>query len=223
HALGDKDGVLEVVALPRHERDQHVLAEGQLSHVAGGPVRQYVTRLDDFARSDDRLLVVAGALIRALVLGQMVNVGYDFAFRRLGANEDALGIHAFDHAAAGSHHANTRIDGDSAFHAGTDQGGLSADARHGLALHVGAHERAVGVVVLQEGNQRRRNAHHLVGRHVLQLDLLTRGHAVVAVQTGAHQVSGEAPLFVHVGGGLSDVLAFFFESAEPLDAIGNGA
>jgi hypothetical protein len=30
-ALGDEDGVLEVVAVPRHERDEHVAAEGQLA------------------------------------------------------------------------------------------------------------------------------------------------------------------------------------------------
>ena len=30
-ALGDEDRVLEVVALPRHERDEHVLAERQLA------------------------------------------------------------------------------------------------------------------------------------------------------------------------------------------------
>ena len=32
-ALGDEDRVLEVVALPRHERDEHVLAERELAHV----------------------------------------------------------------------------------------------------------------------------------------------------------------------------------------------
>ena len=33
-ALGDEDRVLEVVALPRHERDEHVLPERELAHVA---------------------------------------------------------------------------------------------------------------------------------------------------------------------------------------------
>ena len=37
-ALGDEDRVLEVVALPGHERDEHVLAERELAHVAAtGP------------------------------------------------------------------------------------------------------------------------------------------------------------------------------------------
>ena len=36
-ALGDEDRVFEVVALPRHERDDHVLAERELAHVVAGP------------------------------------------------------------------------------------------------------------------------------------------------------------------------------------------
>ena len=41
-ALGDEDRVLEVVTLPGHERDEHVLAERELAHVAGGTVGQHV-------------------------------------------------------------------------------------------------------------------------------------------------------------------------------------
>jgi hypothetical protein len=35
--LGDQDRVLEVVAVPRHEGDEHVLAERELAHVGRGP------------------------------------------------------------------------------------------------------------------------------------------------------------------------------------------
>ena len=37
-ALGEQDGVLEVVAHPRHERDEHVLAERQIAQVRRGAV-----------------------------------------------------------------------------------------------------------------------------------------------------------------------------------------
>ena len=53
-------------------------------------------------------------------------------------------------------------------------GASRADERHGLALHVRAHERAVRVVVLEERNERRGDRHHLVRRDVHQLDLLGR-------------------------------------------------
>ncbi len=44
-ALADEDRVLEVVALPGHERDQHVLAERELAHVRGRTVREHVVLL----------------------------------------------------------------------------------------------------------------------------------------------------------------------------------
>ena len=53
-----------------------------------------------------------------------------------------------------------RDDGDAgvarhdALHAGADERRIGAEQRHRLALHVGAHEGAVGVVVLEERDQR---------------------------------------------------------------------
>ena len=41
-ALGEKDRVLEVVAVPRHERDQHVAAEREFAEVGRGTVRDDV-------------------------------------------------------------------------------------------------------------------------------------------------------------------------------------
>ena len=52
--LGEDDGVLEVVALPRHEGDEQVLAEGQLAVVGGGAVGEDVARLDLVALVDQR-------------------------------------------------------------------------------------------------------------------------------------------------------------------------
>src|SRR4029450_10964223 len=42
-ALRDDDRVLEVVALPRHERDEHVRAERELATVRVAPVREDLT------------------------------------------------------------------------------------------------------------------------------------------------------------------------------------
>ena len=49
------------------------------------------------------------------------------------------------------------------FHAGAHQRSVSPDQRHCLALHVGPHERPVGVVMLQKRDQRGRDAHDLHG------------------------------------------------------------
>ena len=73
--LGDEDRVLEVVAAPGHERDQDVLAQRQLAALGGRTVGDDVAHLDVVAALDDRLLVDAGVLVRALELGQVVDVG----------------------------------------------------------------------------------------------------------------------------------------------------
>ena len=65
---------------------------------------------------------------------------------------------------------------------GADERRVRADERHGLTLHVRAHERAVRVVVLEERNERGGDRHHLVRRDVHQLDHLGRDHLEVAVE-----------------------------------------
>jgi hypothetical protein len=52
--LVDEDRVLEVVAAPRHERDDHVLAERQLAGLGRGTVADDVTLLHLVADLDDR-------------------------------------------------------------------------------------------------------------------------------------------------------------------------
>ena len=63
---------------------------------------------------------------------------------------------------------------DHAFHAGADERRFGANQRHRLALHVRAHQRAVGVVVLEERDQRRGDRNELLRRHVHEVDLVAR-------------------------------------------------
>ena len=102
-ALADEDRVLEVVAVPGHERDQHVLAERELADVGRGAVGDDVLGLDLVAALDDRALVDVRVLVRALVLDQVVDVDADLARHRLlvvDADDDAVGVDVVDHAAA---------------------------------------------------------------------------------------------------------------------------
>ena len=82
HALGDQDRVLEVVAVPRHERDQHVLAERELAQVGRRTVGQHVAARDHVTDVHQRTLVDAGVLVRARVLGQRVDVDAGVVRRR---------------------------------------------------------------------------------------------------------------------------------------------
>src|SRR6202044_1740082 len=58
-ALGDEDRVLEVVAAPRHEGDDHVLAELELTLLRRRTVGDDVAGTNFVAAADDRLLVDA--------------------------------------------------------------------------------------------------------------------------------------------------------------------
>jgi hypothetical protein len=70
-ALANQDRVLEVVTVPRHERDQYVLAERQLTEVGRGAVGDDVTLGNTVALLDDRLVNVR-VLVRPRVLGEVV-------------------------------------------------------------------------------------------------------------------------------------------------------
>ena len=106
HALGDQDRVLEVVAAPRHERDEHVAAERELAQLGARAVGQHLALGHALPDADDRPLVDAGVLVRALELGQAVDVGAHLARQAFGlaaldAHDDALAVDVVDDARRG--------------------------------------------------------------------------------------------------------------------------
>ena len=206
--LGEQDRVFEVVAVPRHERDQHVAAERELAEIGRRTVGDDVTLLDDVADLHQRTLVDAGRLVGALELHQPVDV--DARLGRIeilgGADDDACGVDLVDHARAARRDRSTRVTRDDALHAGTDERRLGAHQRHRLALHVRAHQRAVGVVVLQERDQRRGDRNQLLRRHVHVVDLVRRHRHDFAGMTADHEVLGEAALGIERHVGLRDAI-----------------
>ena len=81
-AVADDDRVLVVAALPAHERDEHVPAEGELALLRRRAVGDRLAVRDPRADVDDRALVDAGALVAAdelveLVLVELAGVGLD--------------------------------------------------------------------------------------------------------------------------------------------------
>ena len=66
------------------------------------------------------------------------------------------------------------VAGGAGLDAGADVRRLGPHQRHGLALHVGAHEGAVGVVVLEERDERGGHRDDLLRRHVHEVDLVRR-------------------------------------------------
>src|SRR5205814_5265426 len=98
--LGEQDRVFEVVAVPRHERDQYVAAERELAEIGRGTVGNDVALPDDIANLHQRTLVDAGRLVGALVLHQPVDI--DAGLGRVeifgGTDHDAGGVDLVDDA-----------------------------------------------------------------------------------------------------------------------------
>src|SRR6266700_4686115 len=96
HALGQKNGVLEVVALPRHEGDQHVAAQRHLAVLDGRPVGQDVALLHVLAWLDLGAVVEAGALVGAGELLQRVVPLRPVAVRLHDDLEDRRRVHSLE-------------------------------------------------------------------------------------------------------------------------------
>jgi hypothetical protein len=67
-----------------------------------------------------------------------------------------------------------RVDGGAVLEAGADERRLRDHQRHGLPLHVRAHQRAVRVVVLEERDQAVETDTTCAGVDVHELDVLRR-------------------------------------------------
>ena len=156
-ALRHQDRVLVVVALPGHVGDQHVLAEGDLAAFTGRAVGQHLTGDHRVAELHDRAVIQAGVLVGALVLLQVVGVVVAVFI----ADHDGGGIHIGHRAVHGGDRHHARVAGHLGFQAGAHERTLRAQQRHSLTLHVRAHQGAVGVVVLEEGDQRGGHGDHL--------------------------------------------------------------
>ena len=221
--LRDEDRVLEVVSAPGHEGDENILAQRQFTLLGGRTVGDDIARLDMIAWLDDGPLVDAGVLVGSLELDQVVDVRLgrsQVVGLRGSADHDASRIDGLNHALAPGHHRHTRIARHNPFHTRTDQRRSGSDERHRLPLHVGAHEGAVGVVVLQKGNQRRSHRHQLVGQHVHQGDLFRLGHHVLAIVPAQDHLGGELAFLVERRVRLGDEVTLLLQRRVETDLVG---
>ena len=114
------------------------------------------------------------------------------------------------------------VTGHDRLHAGADERRLGAHQRHGLTLHVRAHQRAVGVVVLEERDQRRGHRNHLLRRHVHQVDVFARRHhALSPAWRQMTRSSTKRALLVELGVGLGDVVLGLFHRRQIDDVVGH--
>ena len=167
HTVGDDDAVLVVVALPRHVGHGEVHAERELGVIDRGAVSQGLASLYVIAHVHDGTVVDAGALVGALVLGQVVLLGA--ALVRV--DNHVSGVDLVDNTSVGRADDLAGVEGGAGLHACAHVRGVRTNQRHGLALHVGAHEGTLGVIVLEERDEVRGDGEHLAGRDVHEVDV----------------------------------------------------
>ena len=216
------DGVFEVVTVPGHERDAHVLTQRQFTHIGGRAVSHDVATLYTVTLAHQRTLVDASVLVGTGVFGQVVDVDTGFAsfnFIISNANNDTAGINRVDHAATTSHDANAGVTSYVTLHAGTYQRLVSAQGWYSLTLHVGTHQRTVGVIVFQERDQRRCNRNNLLRRNVHQGDVFRRLNGEFVQVTNSYQFVDQHFLVVHRGRSLSDHVISFFDGGQENDLV----
>ena len=198
HLLGDQNRVFKVVTAPRHEGDQDVSSQRQLAVIGAGTVGNDLALDHALALFDHRLLVDAGVLVRALELGELVNVAAHLTRQLRGmmlafdAHDDALGVDRIDEAVALGQNHSAGVAGSDAFHSRADDRRLRAEQRHGLALHVRAHQCAVGVVVLEERHQRCGDRNQLLRADVDVIDFVAADQNKVAGLAGVDQFGDDA-------------------------------
>src|SRR5262249_28015085 len=152
YSLGEQDGILEVVAIPWHERDQYIAAEREFAEIGRRAVGNDVALVDAIAYLHQRTLIDAGVLVRALILHQTIDIDTRLCWIGLisRADNDTSRVHLIDDAGASRCDRRARVSGDSTLHPGADKRRLGAHEWDRLTLHVGAHQRPVGVIVFQE-------------------------------------------------------------------------
>ena len=220
--LGDQDRVLEVIAVPRHERDQQVLAEREFPQIRGRTIGEHIAALDRIARYHEGPLVDAGVLVGTGVLGQRVDIDAGFSSGRLvivDAHDNTRGVDRIDAAATARHHRHTGVDRNRPLHPGADQRRVRAQRGHRLALHVRSHERSVGIIMLEERDQRSGDRHDLLRRDVHEVDLARRGQREFILRPAGDQVIDKLALFVQRRVCLCNHVLAFLDRRQIIDLV----
>ena len=210
-------GVFVVVAFPRHETDENVTSESQLSAFGTGTVGKYVAFFDAVARMYDNFLVDARTLVATYKLFKRVGlyrsvVGLDGDFVRRRAQHHAVFLGNDHHAA---------VVGYARFDTGSDNGRFGIDQRHRLTLHVGSHQRTVGVVVFKEGDKTCCNGNKLTRRYVDEVHLFARELQYFFTTTACDTRVHEVAVFVKRLVGLTDDILVFLVGSQILHRVGD--
>src|SRR6267143_3470262 len=217
--FADEDGVFKVVAAPWQKGHQHVAAKSEFTALRARTVGKNLALLHAVAHANQWLLADASVLVGALEFDELINVRAHFAAKHAGvvgfhAHDDALGVDLIDDAFALAEYDRAGIARSDTLHASADERRFALDERHSLALHVGTHECAVGVVVFEERNQAGSHRNELLRRNVDVVDLIAALEDEVAGLPAVDQLGGNLQALIERYVGLRDDVLVFFPSGK---------
>src|SRR5215471_6663432 len=220
HLFRNEDRVFEVVPAPRHERHEDIASQRELAQLRARTVAEHLSFVYTLAHPHNRLLIDAGVLVAALELRHGVDVsahllaGSRIVGLALDPDDDALAVDEVDDAGSPGDDDRARIARRDVLHARADKRRTRTEQRHGLALHVRSHQRAVRVVVLEERNQRRGHRDELLGRDVDELHVVARRQDEVAGLARVHALLDELSVAVDFRVRLRDDVLVFLPGGE---------
>ena len=139
-------------------------------------------------------------------------------------NDHVIRVDLLDLTLALAQHHVAGIDRRPAFEAGADERRLRVDERYRLTLHVGAHEGAVRVVVLEERDKRGRHRDDLVRSDVHVVDFVRRDVLdLAALAANEHLLLEELALRVDRRVRLRDDVLVFLVGRQVVDLVGDPA
>ena len=193
------------------------MTQCQFALVSSRTVRQYLVGLYMIAFENNRFLIYTGTLVGAFELQHfiMINIAalrtnLDFV---AGYPDDFAGMFCQDTVAGVSRHF--------IFHTGTHNRSLRSQQRYRLTLHVGAHERTVGIIVFQERNQGRCDRYNLLRRYVHIIRPFRRDAQYVVLTAGRNTFAQEITFVIQRFVGLCNDIFIFLVSGQIFNFIGN--
>ena len=230
-SLTDEDGVFEIISVPRHERAQDIAPQRQFAAGRTRTVGDHLASLGRVAFGHQNLLVNARRRVGAHELAYVINVNAFlrvvfhplFTFGQLAVLRDHYLIagNRDDFSAFLRHDDGARVASHPLFQTRGDQWRFGDDQRHRLALHVGPHQGAVGVVMLEERNQTGGHRNELLGRHVHVIDARRFHINEVAFATAGHTVGREVAPVVDRRVCLGDDKRLFAVGGQVVDMAGH--
>ena len=214
--LAQQDSILVVISFPCHKSDQRILSEGQLTLAGGRSVRDHLSGFHTVIFVYNRLLIVAVALIASREFRQMVHISGAIVT----LDDDFIGRGTLYDTAVFCHHADAGVHRRLFFHTGSHHWRFRQHQRHGLTLHVGSHQRTVGIVILQERNHGCRHREHHLRRYVHQIDLLFLKLGSLFTETAGYIVADKVAVLIQRFVGLCHHEIVFFVGSQVYDFIG---